>query len=80
MDVNQRVSKAVAYIMNLDVDEVTLNSSAETLGLDSLDKIEIIMNLEDEFDIEIPDVEAEKFENASVYDMAEYIRKRTGLE
>lgn len=80
MDVSQRVSKAVAYVMSIDADDVTLNSSAESLGLDSLDKIEIIMNLEDEFDIEIPDTDAEKFDNGSVYDMVEYLRKLTGLE
>ena len=39
---------------------VTIDSTTESLGMDSLDAIECIMAIEDEFDLEIPDEEAEK--------------------
>jgi acyl carrier protein len=52
---------------------VTLESSfVDDLGCDSLDLIELVMAAEEEFDIEIPDAEAEKF--MTVQDAVEYIK------
>lgn len=49
-----------------DVDSITLDTSlAEDLEADSLDAVEVIMALEDEFGIEIPDEEAENFKSIS---------------
>ena len=49
-----------------DVDTITLDTSlAEDLEADSLDAVEVIMALEDEFGIEIPDEEAEHFKTVS---------------
>ena len=68
-----RVKKVIADQLGLDVEEITMESSfVEDLGADSLDIVELIMALEEDFDIEIPDEDAEKI--ASVGDIVEYIR------
>ena len=55
-----------------DVDTITLDTSlTEDLEADSLDAVEVIMALEDEFGIEIPDEEAEHFK--TIYNMVNYI-------
>ena len=60
-------------VINVDGDEVTLEASfVDDLGADSLDVVELIMGLETEFDIEIPDEDAEKI--STVGDAVEYIK------
>ena len=55
-----------------DLDELTLDTSLkDDLNADSLDAVEVIMALEDEFDIEIPDEEAENFK--TIGNIVEYI-------
>ena len=55
-----------------DLDELTLDTSLkDDLNADSLDAVEVIMALEEEFDIEIPDEEAENFK--TIGDIVEYI-------
>ena len=72
--------KVVAIIADhLDVEDVE-GITAETslmkdLDADSLDAVEIMMGLEDEFDITIPDEEAEKFEN--IGDIVKYVEELT---
>ena len=62
--------------LGVEEDEVTLESSfIEDLGADSLDIVELIMALEEEFGLEIPDDEAEKI--SSVNDAVEYIRENS---
>ncbi len=57
-------------------DEVTDNASfVDDLGADSLDVVELVMGLEEEFDIEIPDEDAEKI--ATVGDAVKYINDKT---
>ena len=59
--------------LSVDADEVTLEASfVDDLGADSLDVVELIMGLETEFDIEIPDEDAEKI--STVGDAVEYIK------
>ena len=56
----------------MDADQVTLEANfVEDLGADSLDTVELIMAFEEEFDIEIPDTEAEKIK--TVQDVVNYI-------
>ena len=53
--------KIIVEQLGVEEDEVTLESSfIDDLGADSLDIVELIMALEEEFDLEIPDSEAEK--------------------
>lgn len=69
----EKVQEKVAEQLGVDVDEVTLESSfIDDLGADSLDIVELLMALEEEFDIEIPDEEAEKL--VTVGDVVDYIK------
>jgi len=57
----ERVTKIVIEQLGVKEDEVTTNASfVDDLGADSLDTVELVMALEEEFDTEIPDEEAEK--------------------
>ncbi len=59
--VDERVLKIVAEQLGVGEGEVTASSSfVDDLGADSLDTVELVMALEEEFDCEIPDEEAEK--------------------
>jgi len=60
VDIN-KITDIVAEQLNVEKDEVTLEASfVEDLGADSLDQVELVMRLEEEFGIEIPDEDAEK--------------------
>ncbi len=61
MSIEQRVTKIVAEQLGVDEAEVKLASSfVNDLGADSLDTVELVMALEEEFGCEIPDEDAEK--------------------
>ena len=69
----EKVQEKVAEQLGVDADEVSLESSfIDDLGADSLDIVELLMALEEEFDIEIPDEEAEKL--STVGDVVDYIK------
>ncbi|SEN60398.1 acyl carrier protein [Amphibacillus marinus] len=71
-DTFERVKKIVIDRLDVEEDKVTLEASfKEDLEADSLDVVELIMELEDEFDTEIADEEAEKL--ATVGDAVQYI-------
>jgi acyl carrier protein len=60
-DIEQRVKKIVAEQLGAnEVDVKNASSFVDDLGADSLDTVELVMALEEEFDCEIPDEEAEK--------------------
>jgi len=60
-DVVERVRKIVVEQLGVKEDEVTMEASfVDDLGADSLDTVELVMALEEEFETEIPDEEAEK--------------------
>ena len=66
-NVEQRVKKIVAEQLGVKAEEVTNSSSfVEDLGADSLDTVELVMALEEEFETEIPDEEAEKITTVQV--------------
>ncbi|GFI27215.1 acyl carrier protein [Lachnospiraceae bacterium] len=69
----EKLKKIIADVLNLDEDEITMDSKFEDdLGADSLDVFQIIMGIEEEFDIEIQNEEAEKI--VSVSDAVEQIK------
>ena len=56
----EKLKKVIAEVLNVDPDEISLDSTfVDDLGADSLDVFQIIMGIEEEFDIEIPAEEAE---------------------
>ena len=61
--IEERVVEIVAEQMGVDKAQVTRNTSfVNDLGADSLDTVELVMEFEDEFDISIPDEDAEKIQ------------------
>ena len=57
----EKLKKIIAEVLNVDEEEITMETTfVDDLGADSLDVFQIIMGLEEEFDIEIPNEEAEK--------------------
>ncbi len=63
-DISEKVKTIICEQLMVDPNDVNPESSfVEDLGADSLDTVELIMEFEDEFSIEIPDEEAEKISN-----------------
>ncbi|QDQ27887.1 acyl carrier protein [Chitinimonas arctica] len=63
-NIEQRVKKIVAEQLGVNEADIKIDSSfVEDLGADSLDTVELVMALEEEFECEIPDEEAEKITN-----------------
>ena len=57
----EKLKKIIADVLNVDPDEITMDTTfLDDLGADSLDVFQIIMGIEEEFDIEVPAEEAEK--------------------
>ena len=76
MSVEEKVKKIVAEKLSVELDEVVPQASfVDDLGADSLDLVELIMAMEEAFDIEIPDEEAEKLQ--TVKDAIDYIKKHS---
>lgn len=74
MDEFERVKSVIADQLGADESSITLESSfVDDLGADSLDIVELIMGLETEFEIEIPDDQAEKI--STVGDAVNYIKE-----
>ena len=69
----EKLQKIIAEVMNVDEEEIMMDTTfVDDLGADSLDVYQIIMGIEEEFDIEIPNEEAEKI--VSVGDAVEAIK------
>ena len=75
MAIFEKIKEIVAEQLGVDEGDITLETSFEELDADSLDIVELIMALEDEFDIEIPDEDAEKLTTIST--AVDYIKERT---
>lgn len=74
----EKVKERISDILGVESDEITLEASfVDDLGADSLDIVELIMALEEEFEIEIPDEEAEKIQVVS--DVVDYIKEHTDM-
>lgn len=73
----EKVRKIIVEQLGVSSEEVTLEASfIDDLGADSLDTVELVMALEEEFDMEIPDEDAEKI--ITVGDAIDYIEKHKG--
>jgi len=72
--IEERVKEIIVDQLGVSADQVTLEAKfVEDLGADSLDTVELVMALEEEFDIEVPDDEAEKLQ--AVKDVVSFIEK-----
>lgn len=75
-DVFERLKNIVARELKVDPEKITLDSSfVDDLGADSLDMVELVMALEDEFGISISDEEAQNIR--TIRDAVEYIENAT---
>jgi len=71
----EKIKEVLVEQFGISEDEITMESSImEDLGADSLDLVELIMALEQEFDVEIPDDEAEKIK--TVGDAVNYVKEK----
>ncbi|MBA3660499.1 MAG: acyl carrier protein [Gammaproteobacteria bacterium] len=78
-EIETRVKKIVVEQLGVKEDEVTVDASfVDDLGADSLDTVELVMALEEEFETEIPDEEAEKI--VTIKDAVKYIVSRAEKE
>jgi acyl carrier protein len=76
MSVEDKVIKIIAEKLSVDVEEVVPEASfVDDLGADSLDLVELIMSMEEEFEIDISDEEAEKL--LTVQDAMDYIKEHS---
>lgn len=76
-DIKEKVKSIIVEQLGVEADKVTDSAQfIEDLGADSLDTVELVMAFEENFDIEVPDEEAEKLR--SVADVVAYIEKVQG--
>ena len=76
MSVEEKVKKIIAEKLSVDMEEIVPEASfVDDLGADSLDLVELIMSMEEEFDIEISDEKAEKM--VTVKDAIDYVSANT---
>jgi len=71
-----KIKEIVVEQLGVEESEVTLETSFQDLNADSLDIVELIMALEEEFELEIPDEDAEKL--TTVGAAVDYIKEKTG--
>ena len=77
MTIEERVQAIIVEQLGVDEKEVTeVASFIDDLGADSLDTVELVMAFEEEFDIEIPDEDAEEI--TTVADAIRYIKEKAG--
>ncbi|MBE6082459.1 acyl carrier protein [Acidilutibacter cellobiosedens] len=75
----EKLKKIISEQFDIDEENITMDSSfQDDLNADSLDLVELIMAIEDEFDLEVDDDEVDKIK--TVGDAVEYIQKTTDLE
>ena len=71
MDIEKNVLKLISEQSGFSVDEIKGDDELLDLEMDSLDKVALIMHIEDKFDIEIPDAHADKLK--TVRDVIDYV-------
>ena len=79
MAIEERVKEIIVENLGVDAEKVTAEASfVEDLGADSLDTVELVMAFEEEFDIEIPDEDAEKL--TTVGEATSYLKSKAAEE
>ncbi|MCD5405491.1 MAG: acyl carrier protein [Desulfotomaculum sp.] len=74
-DIFERMQRIIVEQLDIEKDQVTLNSSfVDDLGADSLDIVELVMAMEEEFDMQIPDEEAERIR--TVGDAVKFVQQK----
>jgi len=73
LDIFEKVRTLIAEQLDLDEDKITLETTFEDIDADSLDVVELVMALEEEFDLEIPDEAVENIK--TVGDIINYIEE-----
>lgn len=68
-----KIKSIIAEKLNMDVQNINAQSTLQDLGADSLDMVDIIMKIEEEFGIEINDEDAERLHN--VQDVIDYVHE-----
>ena len=74
MNTQEKVISAIAYMQGIPSEDVKLDSTIESLDLDSLDTVEIVMAVEEEFDLEILDEDCEAW--TTVQSIINYVESR----
>ena len=78
-DIAERVKKIVVEHLGVEAEKVTENANfIDDLGADSLDTVELVMAFEEEFNVEVPDEDAEKLQ--TVGDVVTYITEKTSAK
>ena len=76
-DIEAKIRSIICEQLDVSEDDVVLTASfVDDLGADSLDQVELIMAMEEEFDVSIPDEDAEKI--TTVKDAVDYVTKAMG--
>ncbi|HEX5034169.1 MAG TPA: acyl carrier protein [bacterium] len=76
MSLDKKIKQIIAEQLGLNEDEVADGASLlDDLGADSLDIVELVMAMEEEFEMEIPDEDAEKI--VTVKDVIDYVKRRS---
>ena len=71
----EKISKILCEQLELEESQITMDSSiTEDLGADSLDLVDLLMSLEDQFGLEVPDEDVEKIK--TVGDLVRYVEER----
>ena len=72
----EKLQQIIAEVLNIEPDEITMNTTfVDDLGADSLDVVDLLMSIEDEFEVEIPDEEVENIKTVGA--LVEYIEGHT---
>ena len=72
----EKLQKIISEVLNVDAEEITMETTfVDDLGADSLDVFQILMGIEEEFDIEIPDDQVENIK--TVGDIVKFIEENS---
>lgn len=73
-----KIKERISEVLGVETDDITMESSfIDDLGADSIDLVELVMALEEEFEIQIPDEEVGKIKTVS--DVVEYIKENANI-